>query len=187
MKILVRFLFILAALVIGWGSFFAGSSQVKTGFQIFGNPIIYKEVPMVSSSVDLERITKNLPVGQVKNESWLDSGKSQISTVFIIQADTSYTYTISELMNSSPETLSLFDKPREMEFPHRQKAESDLSSDLIYLAPVFLIQSPEGDLYPLRLVDLEPTALAQTWADEIKGETLKSKWKPKFAVIIPSQ
>jgi len=187
MKVLVRSSFILAALVIGFGSFFAGLSQVKTGFHIFANPIAYKEVPMVSSSVDLERITKNLPVGKVRNESWLDSGKSQISTVFIIQADTTYSYTISELMNSSPETLSLFDKPRKMEFPRRQKAESDISTDLVYMAPVFLIQSPEGDLYPLRLADLEPTALVQTWADEIKGETLKSKWKPKFAVITPKQ
>jgi len=187
MKIPVRSLLILAALAIGLGSFFAGSSQVKTGFHVFANPIAYKEVPMVSSSVDLERITKNLPVGKVRNESWLDSGKSQISTVFIIQADTTYSYTISELMNSSPETLSLFDRPRKMEFPRRQKAESDISTDLIYVGPVFLIQSPEGDLYPLRLADLEPTAHAQTWADEIKGETLKSKWKPKFAVITPNQ
>lgn len=187
MKILVRSLLTLAALAGVLASFYAGLSQVKTGFLISGNPIVYKEIPMVSSSVDLERINKNLPLGKVKNESWLDSGKSQISKVFIIQADTTYSYTISELMNSSPETLSLFDRPRKMEFPRRQKTESDISSDLIYLAPVFLIQSPEGDIYPLRLVDLEPTALVQTWANQIKGETLKSKWKPRFAVITPSQ
>ena len=123
-KVIVSSLGGLTLLAVG---FFLGAVQEKSGFAVKANPVKFSEVPYISNSVDLNLVLSNLPAN-VRKENWITNQSTQIAHIFILQSNTSYSFTLAELIKPSVETLSLFDLPRRESFPIKIELEDPISN-----------------------------------------------------------
>jgi hypothetical protein len=179
-KAIVATLGCVTLLVVG---FFLGAVQEKSGFAVKANPIKFSQVPYISNSVDLNFVFSNLPANIRQQETWVTSQSTRILNVYILQSNTSYSFTLAELINPSQETLSLFDLPRRERFLVKKQLNDPLSNLEISSGPVFIMRSTDDVFYPLSIEDLERSDEVNSWIQRINEAVVASEWLPKYSVI----